>query len=148
MASKGCEKINSVLKVFKLDLLHTELITQFLQIGTDIPSILRGLLTPKPPKGEPFRNIPGPRTQVRCSPLLAQDRVCIVGAGPAGIDMALQLKERGFSNVVVFEKSDLVRSNSGITCCRWVVSPTTTSTRGPTTRSVHPSCNRPTLTLS
>ena len=41
--------------------------------------------------------IPGPRT--------LNDRIAIVGAGPAGIHMALALKQRGFKDVTVLEKT-------------------------------------------
>ena len=45
---------------------------------------LMSLLAPTPAKGEPWPNIPGPDPT---------DRVCIIGAGPAGIHMAVGLKK-------------------------------------------------------
>ena len=61
------------------------------------------LLEPVPPKGLPFPKIPGPATS---------DRVCIVGAGPAGVHMALSLKRRGFTNLTIYEKSNRVGGKS------------------------------------
>lgn len=49
-----------------------------------------------PPKGYPFPQIYGPKPE---------ERVCIVGAGPAGIHMSLSLKKKGFLNVTIFEKT-------------------------------------------
>eukprot|EP00092_Neocalanus_flemingeri_P108385 GFUD01139200.1.p1 GENE.GFUD01139200.1~~GFUD01139200.1.p1 ORF type:complete len:607 (-),score=105.93 GFUD01139200.1:135-1955(-) len=57
---------------------------------------LLSLLAPTPAVGEPWPIIPGPDLK---------DRVCIVGAGAAGIHMALSLKKKSYENVVVFEKS-------------------------------------------
>ena len=51
----------------------------------------------------PFK-IPGPNTY--------DDRVGIVGAGPAGIHMAYLLKKKGFTNVEVLESSDRVGGKS------------------------------------
>eukprot|EP00111_Clytia_hemisphaerica_P004410 TCONS_00012610-protein len=50
--------------------------------------------------------IPGPRS--------LDDKIAIVGAGPAGIHMALLLKEKGFANIEILEKSDRIggKSNS------------------------------------
>ena len=44
----------------------------------------------------PFK-IPGPKS--------LNDKIAIVGAGPAGIHMALALKNRGFTNVWILEKT-------------------------------------------
>ena len=51
------------------------------------------------PKGDVFPQITGPNLQ---------DHVCIVGAGPAGIHMALSLKDRGYKDVTIFEKTNRV----------------------------------------
>ena len=51
------------------------------------------------PKGDVFPQITGPNLQ---------DHVCIVGAGPAGIHMALSLKDRGYKDVTILEKTDRV----------------------------------------
>ena len=50
-------------------------------------------------KGKPFPRIPGP------SP---EDKVCIVGAGPAGLHMAVELRRRNYNNIVILEKSNRV----------------------------------------
>ena len=42
-------------------------------------------------KGKPFPRIPGP------SP---NDKVCIVGAGPAGLHMAVELRRRKYTNII------------------------------------------------
>jgi hypothetical protein len=51
------------------------------------------------PKGDIFPEVTGPNPQ---------DHVCIVGAGPAGIHMALSLKDKGFKDVTIFEKTGRV----------------------------------------
>ena len=56
-----------------------------------------------PPKGVPFPRISGPRQN---------ENVCIVGAGPAGIDMALRLKDEGYSKITMFEKTSRVGGKS------------------------------------
>ena len=56
-----------------------------------------------PAKGEPFPKIAGP---------LPEEKVCIVGAGPAGIDMAVRLKDKGFKNLIVFEKTGRIGGKS------------------------------------
>ena len=58
---------------------------------------------PQPSKGEPFPKIPGPNRQ---------DRVCIVGAGASGIHMALSLKKRNFTDIVIYEKSNRIGGKS------------------------------------
>ena len=50
-------------------------------------------------KNIPFPKINGP---------LKDDHVCIVGAGPAGIHMAVRLKDRGYQKITIFEKSSRV----------------------------------------
>ena len=42
-------------------------------------------------KGKPFPRITGP------SP---EDKVCIVGAGPAGLHMAVELRRRKYTNII------------------------------------------------
>ena len=39
---------------------------------------------------------------------MKDDHVCIVGAGPAGIHMAVRLKDRGYRKITIFEKSSRV----------------------------------------
>ena len=56
-----------------------------------------------PPKGVPFPRISGPRKD---------ENVCIVGAGPAGVDMALRLKDEGYSKITMFEKTSRVGGKS------------------------------------
>ena len=52
-----------------------------------------------PPKGIKFKKIRGPRKNAR---------IGIVGAGPAGVHMAYLLKEKGFSNINIIEKSNRI----------------------------------------
>ena len=61
------------------------------------------LETDVPSKGTPFPTIDGPKTD---------EKVCIVGGGPAGIHMAISLKERGFQNMIIFEKTGRVGGKS------------------------------------
>ena len=56
-----------------------------------------------PPQGKSFPRINGPKPG---------ENVCIVGAGPAGIDMALRLKDRGYSKIKIFEKTSRVGGKS------------------------------------
>ncbi|OWF46732.1 Polyenoic fatty acid isomerase [Mizuhopecten yessoensis] len=49
------------------------------------------------------------------------DKIAIIGAGPAGIHMALKLKRAGFQNVIVFEKEDKVGGKSKTLTYRDVV---------------------------
>lgn len=54
---------------------------------------------PDEPKGIPFpERIPSPKCR--------NERIAIVGAGPAGIHMAYLLKKKGFQNVVLLEKNE------------------------------------------
>ena len=48
--------------------------------------------------------IPGPQR--------LNDRIAVIGAGPGGIHMALLLKEKGFTNVQVLEKTDQIGGKS------------------------------------
>ena len=62
------------------------------------------LLSPDiPSKGLPFPKIEGPAVQ---------DKICIVGAGPAGIHMAVELKDKNYTQVQIFEKSNRVGGKS------------------------------------
>ena len=56
-----------------------------------------------PPKGTSFRKIKGPKQY---------EDVCIVGAGPAGIHMALNLDEKGYKKIRIFEKTHRVGGKS------------------------------------
>ena len=71
---------------------------------SETEKLLKALLNDTtPPKGEPFPQISGPRQD---------ENVCIVGAGPAGIDMALRLKDKGYSKITMFEKTGRVGGKS------------------------------------
>ena len=48
-------------------------------------------------KGKDFPKIIGPNLN---------DKVCIVGAGAAGLHMALSLKDRGYKEIRIFEKTN------------------------------------------
>ena len=99
----------------------------------DLPSLVQDIFsrTAEPPRGERWPLIPGPAPHVCNSPFLScflsqqifiaclflnpnvpflprQHRVCIVGAGPAGVHMAKLLKDRNFTRVVLLEKTDRV----------------------------------------
>ena len=54
-------------------------------------------------KGYPFPKINGPRPH---------EHVCIVGAGPAGIHMAVSLKDKGYQDIKIFEKTGRVGGKS------------------------------------
>ena len=60
------------------------------------PKIDKLLRLAVPPKGKHFPNIVGPKSN---------ERVCIVGAGPAGLHMALSLKDKGYQKIRIFEKT-------------------------------------------
>ena len=60
------------------------------------PKIDKLLRSAVPPKGKRFPNIVGPKSN---------ERVCIVGAGPAGLHMALSLKDKGYQKIRIFEKT-------------------------------------------
>jgi hypothetical protein len=57
-----------------------------------------------PPKGLAFPKIDGPKCLT--------SKIGIVGAGPAGIHMAYELKKRGFKDVTIFEKNNYVGGKS------------------------------------
>ena len=80
---------------------------------------LQEVIQPAPAvRGEPFPSIPGP------SP---SDRVCIVGAGPSGIHMALMLKRRGYTDLTIYEKTGRVGGKSYDINYRGVPNPLGTS---------------------
>jgi hypothetical protein len=54
-------------------------------------------VSPPPPSRHPRVVGPGRKEQI-----------CVVGAGPAGVHMAYSLKKRGYSSVVVLERTDRV----------------------------------------
>ena len=61
-------------------------------LEADLPSI-----------GELFPKINGPKVT---------DHVCVVGAGPSGIHMALSLRDRGYKSIRIFEKTGRVGGKS------------------------------------
>ena len=56
------------------------------------------------PKGQPFPKIKGPES--------LGSKIGIIGGGAAGIHMAYELKERGYNNVTILEKSPRVGGNA------------------------------------
>ena len=68
-------------------------------IAQTVQEIKHLLSVDVPPKGDVFPQITGPKLQ---------DHVCIVGAGPAGIHMALSLKDKGYKDITIFEKTNRV----------------------------------------
>ena len=82
---------------------------------SETEKLLKALLNDTtPPKGGPFPEISGPRQD---------ENVCIVGAGPAGIDMALRLKDGGYSKITMFEKTSRVGGKSYDTIINGVYRP-------------------------
>ena len=78
-------------------------IVDALSIDFIVESLQNLLLEPGPAKGIEFPSVPGPRRE---------DRVCIVGAGPSGVHMAMKLKKMGHKDVTIFEKTDRVGGKS------------------------------------
>ena len=70
-----------------------------LLINIEVKQLLNLLAIEMPPKGGMFPTVTGPELQ---------DNVCIVGAGSAGIHMALSLKDMGYKNITILEKTDRV----------------------------------------
>ena len=68
-------------------------------IEKTVQELKKLLAVDKSPKGDIFPHVTGPSLQ---------DKVCIVGAGPAGIHMALSLKDRGYKDIIIFEKTDRI----------------------------------------
>ena len=60
------------------------------------PKIDQLLRSTVPSRGKEFPNINGPTPN---------EKVCIVGAGPAGLHMALSLKDKGYRNIRILEKT-------------------------------------------
>ena len=56
------------------------------------------------PRGDAFPTISSPRS--------TDEKIAIVGAGPAGIHMAYLLKKKGFKNIVVYEKTGRIGGKS------------------------------------
>ena len=65
-------------------------------LDTYKPKLEKLLHDTVPAKGKEFSNILGPKLT---------DKVCIVGAGPAGLHMALSLKDKGYQKIKIFEKT-------------------------------------------
>ena len=61
---------------------------------------------PVPPKGLPFPTVQGPKCK--------NAKIGVVGAGPGGTHMAWQLKQAGFSDVTILEKSDRIGGKSEV----------------------------------
>ena len=79
-----------------VDTTFTEDRSLFNLFNTYKPKIYQLLRSDVPPKGKHFSNIVGPKSN---------ERVCIVGAGPAGLHMALSLKDKGYQKIRIFEKT-------------------------------------------
>ena len=52
------------------------------------------------PKGEPFKTIKGPKC--------LNSKIGIVGAGPSGVHMAYELKQKGYTDVTILERSNKI----------------------------------------
>ena len=61
---------------------------------------LKVFFSPVEPKGAPFKPVNGPNGN--------DSRIGIVGAGAGGVHMAYLLKQKGFTNVTILEKSNRV----------------------------------------
>jgi len=48
----------------------------------------------------------------RKTDLSVDDNICVIGAGPAGIHMSSLLKQRGYKNITIFEKSNRIGGKS------------------------------------
>ena len=59
------------------------------QVNTDVP-----------PKGHDFAQIAGPKC--------LSSKIGIVGAGPSGVHMAYELKQKGFTDVTILERSNRI----------------------------------------
>ena len=92
-------KISKALQRLKDDIPIGSRIAKLPAIPGYIKKLLDLLNRPLSAKGHAFPRISGPRIN---------DRICVVGAGPAGIHMALSLKKKGYKNITIFEKTDRV----------------------------------------
>ena len=72
--------------VFKIPLFNLGM-PENLEAVKGLMKLLSGNVTPI---GKPFPTMIGPKTN---------EKVCIVGAGPAGLHMAVELKSRNFTNL-------------------------------------------------
>ena len=98
--------MGSMLVPIILALLHSALTT--LDLGSVSKSVqdqifLSAVQKDAGGKGSAFPRIAGPKYS---------DKVCIVGAGPAGLHMALELKLRNITNLVIFERDNRVGGKS------------------------------------
>ena len=88
-------------------ILHLAILFLGLQIGfceerylTEVAHLLLDLINVELPSiGNPFPKIAGPGLN---------DHICIVGAGPAGIHMATELKNMDYNDIAIFEKTGRV----------------------------------------
>ena len=72
-------------------------------VGIAISKLKSVLERDLPPQGHPFPKIKGPNRS---------DKICVIGAGPAGIHMALSLKRKGYQRITIFEKTNRVGGKS------------------------------------
>jgi len=84
---------------FYFDILPQLVVCPTSPVLNKLGALTQSILAQVPSKGKPFPKIKGPKIN---------DKVCIVGAGAAGLHMAVSLKKRGFKNLVLFEKSGRV----------------------------------------
>ena len=73
------------------------------QLALKLKKLLAVAESPESPKGTKFPKISGPKPE---------DDVCIIGAGPAGIHMAVRLDELGYKKIRIFENTDRVGGKS------------------------------------
>ncbi len=52
-------------------------------------------------------------------PASTSSRIAVVGAGPSGVNMAYLLKQNGYTDVTVYEKTDRVGGKSEDVSYRW-----------------------------
>ena len=93
---------------FVMSFVEEDFLDNFLPEGYDdiVPQakqLIKLLEQESPAKGRPFPKIIGPKPD---------DQVCIVGAGPAGIHMAVSLRSKGYKHIKIYEKSYRVGGKS------------------------------------